>query len=328
MNEMRHVKYFLATLMIASLATFGCGGDKKSDGASGGKESADAKAAFGLFPKTTTLVGGLNVAQITGSGLYKKFKSQLDGQMNSGEMKDLQDKCGIDVRTAVKSVVMGAEAGPDMEPKEETVMLVVKGISRAKAVECGKKMDENATVEEDGKFTKVTREGKTHWYGWLDDSTVVVAPKMDKAAMEARMAGKDGMDGNADMMAIVGNTDQTAGIWFAMAPAGGIKAPAGGGPMKMPDANFKAAFGSIGFSSGVKLDIGARTSSADEAGKVKKELDQSMTQLKAMADMMQMGGIAKKLKVSTSGADVVVKLSLSGGDIDQIAKLAQGGMGM
>ena len=313
-----NVKHLFVTTLVASLATFGCGGKDKEGGASGGKSSADAKRAFGLFAKNTSIVGGVNVAQLAGSDLYKKFKPMIDSQMNNGEVQKLKDKCGIDIMSTVKSVILGAEAGPDMEPKKESTMLVVKGIARGKAVECGKKMDETATVEEDGKFTKVTKDGETLWYGWLDDTTVVVAPKMDKAALEARMAGTDGMDTNAEMMAIVGNTDQTASMWFAVAPAGGIPAMPGS-PISVP---LKAAFGSIKASGGVSVDVGARTGSADDAGKAKGEIEAKVQEVKPMADMMGAGKFVDKLKLSTSGADVVAKISLSGGDIDELQKMA------
>jgi hypothetical protein len=314
-----NAKHLFVTALVASLATFGCGGKDKEGGASGGKSSADAKAAFGLFTKNTTMVGGVNLAQLTGSDLYKKFKPMIDSQMASGEMQELKDKCGIDVMSTVKSIIIGGEAGPDMEPKKETMMMVIKGIERSKAEECGKKMEEGATVEQDGNFTKVTtQDGETKWYGWLDNTTVVVAPKMDKAALEARMAGKDGMDTNAEMMAIVGNTDQTASLWFAAAPAGGIQSP----PDSPVTANLKAAFGSVKVSSGVSLDVGARTGSGDEASKLKSDLEGKIKEMKPMVDMMGAGKFVDKLKLSTSGSDMLAKLSLSGSDIDELQKLA------
>ena len=328
MNEMRHVKYFLATLMVASLATFGCGSkDDKSSG-SVGKPSADATAAFGLFAKSSNMVFGVNMAQITSSSVYKKYKPMLDQQMGAqGGLEEFKSDCGIDPMTEFKTIIVGAEAGDDMEPKEETMLVVVKGPARAKMVACGKKMAEKkgGSVTEEGAFTKVVEEtdGDVTWVGWLDDTTMVMAPKMGKPALETRMKGKDGLDTNTEMMALIGNTDQTAGVWFAVAPAGGIKPPPGN---PLPPANFKAGFGSVNLKSGVRLDMGARTGSADEASGLKKELDGKIKELKPMADMMGAGKFVDKLKLSTNGADLLVKISLSNGDIDELSKLAQGAM--
>ena len=330
MNEMRHVKYFLAALMIASLATFGCSKDKESS-ASGGKASADATAAFALFAKDSNMVVGINMTQLTSSDIYKKFKPMLDQQIEQAgdDFKDFKAKCGIDPMKDFKSMIIGGKAGADMEPDEKTMLVVVKGPERPKMVECGKKMSEEkgGTVAEEGNFTKVTKkDGEVQWIGWLDNNTMVVAPKMDKAGLEARMAGKDGLSGNKEMMDLLGNTDQTASLWFAMAPDGGIKPPAGG--MPMPAMDFKAAFGSISTKSGVKIDVGARTGSADSASKLKKELQGKIKEIKPMADMMGAGKYVDKLKLSSNGPDLLAKMSLSMKDIEELQKLAGKGMGM
>jgi hypothetical protein len=328
MNHLRHIKYALATALVASLATFGCSKDDSSSSSKGGAPSGDAKAAFSVFPKNTSLVLGLDFGHITGGDLYKKFKPMFESQIAEAgeELAKLKDKCGIDPFTDFKSAIVGAEMDEDMEPDEKTMLVIIKGPARSKLVECGKKMaeEDGPKFTEEGKFTKVEEEGEeAKWIGWMDDNTMAIAPKMDKATLEARLAGKDGMDGNKEMMDLLGNTDMSSGLWFAMAPKGGIKAPAGG--MGMPAGNFKAAFGSVSVKSGLSVDFGMRTGSSDEASEMASQLKKQISQMKPM--LGPAGKFADKLELDSKGADLIIAISLSVSDIEELMEIAGPMMG-
>lgn len=327
MNHLRHIKYVVATALVASLAAFGCSKDEGSS-SKGGAPSADAKAAFSVFPKNTSMVVGLDFGHITSGDLYKKFKPMLESQLAEAgdELSKLKEKCGIDPFTDFKSAIVGAEVGDDMEPDEKTMVVVIKGPARSKLIECGKKMaEENGPkFTDEGKFTKVEEEGEeVKWIGWMDDNTMAIAPEMDKAALEARLAGKDGMDGNKEMMDLLGNTDMSSGLWFAMAPKGGIKAPGGG--MGMPAGNFKAAFGSVNVKSGLAVDFGLRTGSGDEASNLASELKKQIDAMKPM--LGPASKFADKLKLDSKGSDLILAISLSVSEIEELMQLAGPMMG-
>jgi hypothetical protein len=314
---MRTVKYLVASLAIASLATFGCSkGEKKAGVARSASQTA--AAAFPILPPDSNMVVGVNFDQIRSSQLYKQFVEPKLKAEADREYSELKAECGFDPLTTIQEVVVGGVMGQDMEAENDKLIVVVSGISRQQLTQCAEKMaqkeDKNISVTQDGKFTKVEKDGEAMWIGWLDDTTLATSPKMDKAALEQRMSGAGGgAKANQELMALVAKTDQKAGLWLAMQKPAGADSPA--------DVDFKAVFASIDLSGGLKVDAGMRQSSADEAKETTTKAKELLEEVKAQAG--DFGKYLSQIEISSDDADVLARMSLSDAELKEI--LAQVG---
>lgn len=326
---MQTFKYLCATLAIASLATFGCSKEeKKTEGgaAAGGEQgaakpgtpaaapSAGGKSAFALFPKETNMVVGINLGQISASQLYKQFIEPKIKAEADKEFAEFKAECGFDPMTTIKSIVIGGVMDNNMEPDEDKMLMVIKGVTRDQAVSCAEKMakkeDSEVEITQEGNFTKVVNKekGKTMWVAWLDDSTMALSGEEDKAYLEKRISGADGVDQNKDLMDLLGNTDQSAGIWLAVQKPEGAESPGG--------VEFKGAFASVNLSGGLKVDAGIRQGSPDEAKQTVGQATQMLEQAKAQAGPF--GKYLSKIEISANNADVIAKVSMSDAELQEI----------
>lgn len=327
MSGMRHVKTLFAALAVASMATYGC---SKESSSSGGSASAEAQRAIGLFASDTNGVAGINPSEITGSSLFKSYRHLLDNQIqrNVPDFKEFKSKCGIDPFTDFKNIVAGFKVDKQMEPDENSLLFVVNGPARGKIVDCLKQISEKegGTVTEDGKFTKISGKSanETMIIGWVNENTMIGGPKMDKGKLEERMKGGGNL--NKELLDLLDKADQTSGVWMAIKPDGGFAAPPN--PMfPMPKVTYTGMYGSLSLSSGLELKMGSRTASGNEAATVKEELEGLLKKLKPLADLANAGKFIEKLEMSTSGPDLVVKISLSQGDIEDLQNVMKSQMG-
>jgi hypothetical protein len=319
MIHVRHTQTLLTAALVGSLALLGCSKDGGSSSSSG-NVTAEAKGSLAYFPKDTAVVLGVNFGGITGSALFKKYKSEIEGALGEKpEFKKMKDECGIDPLTDFKSVIVGTKFNADGEPDDDRVFLVMKGPARGKLMECAKKMasEDSPTFTDEGKFTKIEKDGETKWIAWADDNTLMGGPNMDKAALEARMAGKGGLTENGEMMSLIGGADTSEAIWVAgVVPKG---APTGDMPVE-PQGGYLT----LDPSDGLELDFGVRAPSADDA---KKGKDQISKELDGMKENPMAGKYADKIKVSTSGADLLINIDLSMKDIEELTTMAQAFLG-
>src|SRR5690606_36197878 len=84
-----------------------------------------------------------------------------------------------------------------------------------------------------------------------------------------------GATGNKDMMDLVANTDQKAGLWLAVQKPAGAESPGG--------VDFKGVFVSVSLSGGLKVDAGIRQGSGDEAKQTVAQATQMLEQAKTEA---------------------------------------------
>ncbi len=343
MNSIHKLKFLVVALSVASLATVGCSKDEKKKGddkkgqagetakdgdkagaarATAPKAAAGAKGAFDVFSKDTGMVMGINLGEISSSNLYKQFVEPQIKAKADKEFAEFKATCGFDPITTIKQVLVGGVMGPDMQPQEDKMLVVVKGMSRKQLTDCAAKMaekeGEKVELTEEGKFTKVVKDGETVYLGWMDDMTFAMSPKMEKAALEARLGGADGLSGNKAMMDLLGQTDQKAGMWLAM------QKPEGAAAMPSP-VPFNAIFASISFKGGLKVDAGIRQASADDAKKTVDQVTQMLDGAKQQAGPF--GKYLSKVEISAKDADVIAKVSLSDAELDEIIKTAGPMMG-
>jgi hypothetical protein len=341
MSSLRAFKWLVPALVAGSLAFAGCkkedSGDttaKKDESAEGTKDQAEApaaggsqqgakpaKAAFAVFPKDSEVVFGLSVSQIRSSDLWKKYKDQL--LSDDEDLKEVQENCGFDPVTKVDSVIAGGNTADD-----DAMVVVVKGISRDEAKSCGQAMadkkGEEFKVEDEGNLSHYTYKGESIWVAWLDDTTLLTGPKGkdDKAWVQERAAGKDGLDTNAEFMKLLDeNVDSSASVWFGMIP--GATSPMGAS-MGMGGAKPKAIFGSVLATAGIKLDAGVRFASADDA---KKMADQATQMMGMVKQNPQFGKYADKIAFKTNDKDLIVQANFSDKDLGEIATLLKGSLG-
>jgi hypothetical protein len=315
---MRIVKYLVATLAIASLATSGCSKDGEPGAARPGAQSAAAKVAFPIFPPESNLVMGVNLAQISSSQLYKQFVEPKLKAETDKELAEFKAECGFDPLTTVKEVLIGGAMDQDTAAKNDKMIVVITGISRQQFTQCSEKMakkeGENLSVSQEGKFTRMEKDGETVWIGWVDDTTMVAGLKMDRAMLEQRMSGAGGgVSANKELMALVDRTDQSSGVWLAVQKPAGAESPGG--------VDFEGVFASIHLSSGLRLNAGMRQGSADEATKTTDQAKNMLEQAKAQAGPF--GKYLSKVEIGSKDADVLVNVSLSDAELQEI--LAQVG---
>jgi len=334
MKSQRITQVIMALVAALALASFGCKKDEAAGGGEGGKEGektaekggeagaskGSAKTSFGVFPKESEFVVGFNGDSLRKSGLYKQFSPMLEGALaKEKEYQTFKDTCGFDPVSKIESVILGGSMNGD------DGVVVVKGFNRGEAKSCAEKMakkeGEDVKIEEDGKLMKVTNKGEVMWFGWLDDNTVVTGAGGEgdggKAWVEGRMAGKDGLDTNADMTALLKQVDSAGTLWFVAKPKDNSK-------MAMMGPPPSALFGTILLTAGLKADVGIRYGKPEEASSFVEQSKQMMT---AMASDPTTKMIADKTKMEAKGNDAIIQLELSEEELGKVVAMAQGMLG-
>src|SRR6266545_3468030 len=89
---------------LVALAATGCKKDEKKEqaaassagggGATGGAAADQgplpAKTGFAVFPSTSKVIGGMNLASARSSGLWAAYKDQIEAAMSSKEMTEFK----------------------------------------------------------------------------------------------------------------------------------------------------------------------------------------------------------------------------------------------
>lgn len=215
------------------------------------------------------------------------------------------------------------QVGVDSADSEKPTVLV-RGLEKAQVKTCfegmAKKEGDKVKVEEDGDFLKVTNEkSEETLIGWVDDKTMVLAPNQaDKAALQARIDGKDGLDSHKAFADVASAANQGASVWFAVSPRDGTELAKGMSQNPLQVAP-QGLYGSLDFKSGLGLDLGVRFASADEAAGAKEKVMPMIGQMKPM--LGPAAAMVDKLKVATSGNDMTVNLNLTNKDMEQMQQM-------
>src|SRR5687767_8661571 len=176
---------FMTTLVgaaaLVALAATGCNKEEKKDptapGAGGGGAPATGAPAagggmaaaapavpagtgFSVFPATSKVVGGINVAGARSSAIWNMYKDQIQAAM-SKEMAEFQAMCGFDPLATIQSAVIGGD------PTSEEFVLVVKGVGREQAKTCGEKVavkeGKKLSITDEGNLTLYEADGEKVW---------------------------------------------------------------------------------------------------------------------------------------------------------------------
>ena len=336
MNSKRALTTFIAATAIASVAFMGCKkDDKKKEGAkgtaAGAKVSKDKKAtaakpgdkaapkalmgaarpaaaegagSFAMLPKDSDVVFGLNGAKLRSSDLFKQALPMIMAKAGP-DLKKMTD-CGLDPVKGLGSIVAGMNQGNDKG------ILRIQGFTQKQFVACAEKRkaagDKFTHTVAGDTLTVAKADGEKVVFKWIGNDIFIGGPKADKAAVDAAAAGTNGVDKNDAMMALLKNVDTKAAIFFAVIPD---KAKAAALPM---GGNMNGVFGSISFDGGLKIDLGLRTGSADEA----KAMVTKANGFMGMIKQSPYAPYASKLVLKSNNADVVVQLALTLKELNEL----------
>ena len=312
----------LVALAALGLALGGCKKDNKNGGAggaaggggSGAASAVPAKTGFAVFPADSSMLFGVNLSQARSSALWTKYKSVIEAALAS-KMDDVKGVCGWDPITSISSVIAA------VNPDTQKVVVVVKGLDRSKIKDCAPKMAEKKgkkiTITDDGNLENwVTEGGKSTWVAWLDDSTAVFAPDQDKAYVQDRAAGKDGLTDSSELMTLLKSTDTSSTLYLAVGSAVLNKSGAGA---QLQGA--KGVFASVKVDSGLSIDAGMRFDTPDNAKKVTTMVKQQVDAMKGQLPP-PFGQVAGKAVIKDVDKDMVVQLKLTEAEMQQLGQAA------
>ncbi len=330
---MKRTLYTTVAAALCALAFSATGCEKKKDegggaagggggakGAAGAAAAVPSKTGFAVFPGDSQFVVGINLASARSSGLWAKYKDKVEAQM-AKEFAELREACGIDPIGQVQTIIAAGKQGGGGEPD---AVVVMKGLQRGSLKTCGEKMaakeGKKLTVTEEGNLANYVVDDKNIWAAWLDDSTVVIAPEKDKAYVSARAAGEGGLAEGSPVMALLKSVDTSAAIYFAADTAMM-------GPQAAMMQGAKGIFGSLKLTDGLALDAGLRFDTPDNAKKMTEMVNQQVGAMKGQLPP-QFKTLVEKAVIKQVDKDMVLQLSLSGAELEQLAQALEGMKGM
>lgn len=302
----------------------GGGGASGPTGAAGAAAIAPAKGglqkALAAMPADSELILGIDFNKLRSSALYKKYEPMLMARIGD-DLKEFQATCGFNPIEKAGGLIMGGK-GQQMS----TASMFVRGFDQPSAVECLKKHE--AAQKAAGKAAQLTVDGNYIEFVdddpsdatralWIDDQTAMLKRENDqnvgKDALIAAAAAKDGdgLTGSKAFTDLLGRTHTGAGIWFVVK---------GDAPMLAMARmiKFKAVYGSIDIGSGIAAEIRMWMPSADEAKTAAADLGKQLGQVKAVTSALS------DVSVKADAEDVVIRIKLSQGQIDELQTLLKG----
>ena len=304
------------------------------------KKGGAAGDAMKLVPKETGVLVSINLDKLRGSKPWERLTKLRDSEPTTKQKyDDLVKGLGFDPLADGKMVTV-AVPQDTTKAKEDFAMVFEsnKAVDEKKfvayATETAKKegAGELQTEQYGGKTLYGNSKKEDSWLVFLSDKTIVVAGKDSAKKVVDLAAGKgEGADKNAELMALVGRTDKTAGLWAA----GMI--PADKRSQMAPGATISGGAASVDLSSGMSFRAEADTASADEAKKLAETANAQIAQAKAnpMLAMMGFAGPVEATKVSADGKSIKVECKLDQTKFDELmtkvegmAKMMGGGMRM
>ena len=294
-------------MVMACFALVAVPGCKKGDSKSkAGIAALGGKKDMGIIPKDADAVGGVDVAKVVASSLWKNYGSWVMMAVAS-EFQQFKQACAMDPLTTIESIVAAGTV------EREDGIVVVKGAARQDAINCAKKLAESQgeqlTVSDDGNLTRaVDSKGVTTYVGWLDDKTLVFSPEagLDQGKMSGLMSGQSGFDSNKEMMDLLGKVDTSAALWGVVKNSQGRSI----GPL-----SGTAAYGHVRLDGGgIQIDAGLRQDSADKARTVADELEGTLRSFKGSG----LDKLVSKVHIETKDSDVLVDLSLDQDELQEV----------
>jgi hypothetical protein len=286
-----------------------------------GTVSAELRPILKHMPQDTEILVSMNLASLTNTPLWEKL-GPAAMEKAGGSLAKAKATCGFDPISKLTSIHFGVNSA-----REKEAVVVIKGLTRGPLVACIQALAkvEGAVIEvtDDGNFTTVKgkKDGETQGLVWIDDNTLLLVPgKVDKAYLQARLDGENGLIGNADFTMIAGKANQGAPIWFAASFSPSSKAAKS---MASLGSAPKGLYGSVGFSDGIQLALGVTFEDENAA----RTMLGSATAMMGMAKGPQgplgkLSGLIDKVQLSTEAADLKVSLDMNKQEVDELSNMA------
>jgi len=266
---------------------------------------------LGFLPGDAELVGGLDFVQLRGTDLWKKFEPQIRAQLDA-QIAQFAGGCKLDVGGTVERITFGLSFPA---PNRVTGVLVVRGVDSAKAVECAK-ANKTTPVTDDGGVlvTKPAQMQDMVATVAVDAKTVVmqIGATANRETMRHVTTSGTPLRGSQAFMGLYGRRERGATLWgmangsskiFDGAANAGFRPTSVDGTLTVADRFTLAARGTF--------------ASADEAGKLAKELNQVAGMARAMVD---------KLAVNTNGTMVTADVVITEAQLRRLMSMAGGMM--
>jgi hypothetical protein len=281
-------------------------------------------AAKGVLPASPTVVGGLNVATIRDSELFKQLYPQLIN--SSAEAKEgfdmLNASCGLDVKSVVQGVVFAMD-----ENNKGIVLMSLRGVDQAKVLSCMnaavKKDKKTVTAgKADGKgIVEYTSSGEKDklYIAYLPKGVLAISTEpSNKALLETWLGGK-GVEGKSAAGQALGKVSTGAALWAVYGKAQQLDA----------GTNLKAGYGHADIGGGeIRVDGRMVLASAKEATDAAAKANAELEKAKSGGGIPPaFAGIAKSIKIGSAGDEVQVKASLPEKEALSLIGMAMGGGG-
>jgi hypothetical protein len=312
-------RWVLVMGAAVALSFTGCKKDKGGGGGAGGAGAAAAHGALQMMPKDADLVMGINFGSLKSSALFKKYEPMMKQAMGS-KLEEFKGKCGFDPLEKFGTLTMAMKGTKD----DAAVTGVISGFDRAQVTDCLKKFaadksdGEAKEVKVDGDTVTLTGGKEPMTFRFVGDSILFAKQKgsdqpVGKDGLEtiAKQGEGDSILGSPAFMEVYKKINTDDSLWFVLRGDAAITADA---PVK-----FKAAWGSVAVTDGLALDASVRMNSADEAKQAAEMGNSQLGQVKGM--------FLKEASLSADGADVRLKASMTGEQIESLAGMMKGMMG-
>jgi hypothetical protein len=270
-----------------------------------------------LIPVDSEIVGGLDVAGLMKSGLWKQYiEPQMQKADVQAKMNEFKNMCGIDPTKALTSVSFGVK---NVQSAPEGVV-IAHGVQKTKLLACFdkqksmKKGDVEMTRDGDTIFIK-DKTGQPFALQFTDENTAVMAfgPNATKAGMAKYVAGGSPLKTSKAFMEMYGKLNTGDTLWALVNGQGKLLdnfAAIGAKPT--------AAFGTLNVANDLTMSIRLRLASPTEA----KNLAGAM-QMQAKQALM----FLDKFDVGNDGSDLTVGVAISDVKLKALAKQFGGAFG-
>jgi hypothetical protein len=271
-----------------------------------------ASAGGKFIPEAATVVGGIDLAGIQSSKLWK---DHLKGVVESKgkEQLDAMAACNLGL-DKWKSVTFGTTAEGDDE--KMAAVVIADGIGKKENLDCAfNKLKEKEgkdpwTVKEDGKLLELEKGAIAYV---VDDNTIAVGGKAWAADVQKLTKGEGKSVFDGEMKDLIGRADTGKQIWFA----GKLPDSVGGMAKEQLGAAPKDVAGFVDFSSGIAMQasVGVATKEEAEAAKTKIEgLYNGMAKDLAKAQGAS-EDMLNSVKFGTDGTTFTVEMKASDDDV-------------
>ncbi|NUN16278.1 MAG: hypothetical protein HUU55_21840 [Myxococcales bacterium] len=309
----------VAIIAIAALVWFFV--FRSGGGASGGMVSK-------YIPKDVTAYGGVDMAGLMSSDVYKAFKPQVDAALSAGPMKEATEKTGVTPeKISALAFAMGATPA-DM-------LVTVKGDLDAEKI--------NAAMKEQMKegFAEIDLEGSKFvnlgmgGYSFGDDGVMIGGTQNMVASALKVSKGGESVEKSADLPALAKNVDTGATFWAVGAVPKDAIENAKSIPMvgNLVGSVTHTAL-SVDVGSGLNIQLAVKMGSDDAATQAKTAIDGFVAMGKTEAEKVpDIGADLKKvidgLKVEVSGSILKFSVEIDSATTNKFIEMAkkQGGLG-